>query len=235
MYFFYGFLLVVRNHSICASGLFREFKFETNSMAVNFKQHWEHVYFSKEPHQVSWTQETPQTSLDFIQAFELDKSSNIIDVGGGDSKLVDHLLDAGFENVHVLDISGTALEKAKKRLGERAALVTWIESDIREFIPKTTYEVWHDRALFHFLTDENDIAKYVELVNACASNYLIIGTFSNNGPEACSGLQVKQYGETELTEVFKARFEKLECFTRDHITPSGSVQNFLFCSFKRIV
>ena len=233
MYFFYVFFSVVRNHSILATALFRGFKFETKIMAVNFKQHWEQVYFSKEPHQVSWTQDTPQTSLDFIQAFELDKSARIIDVGGGDSKLVDHLLDVGFENVHVLDISGKALEKAQKRLGERAAMVTWIESDIREFVPKTACKGWHDRALFHFLTYKSDIAKYVELVNACASNYLTIGTFSNNGPEACSGLQVKQYGESELTELFKARFEKLECFSRDHITPSGSVQNFLFCSFKR--
>lgn len=207
---------------------------ESNFMEVNFKKHWENVYFSKEPHEVSWTQDTPQTSLDFIQTFELKKTSKIIDVGGGDSKFVDHLLDAGFENVHVLDISGKALEKAQKRLGERATLVKWIESDIREFAPETNYDVWHDRALFHFLTDKNDIKKYREIVDQCVSKYLTVGTFSNNGPEACSGLQVKQYNERELTEVFKPRFDKLQCFTRDHITPSGSVQNFMFCSLKRI-
>ena len=202
-------------------------------MEVNFKKHWEHVYFSKEAHQVSWTQDTPRTSLAFIKAFNLDKSAKIIDVGGGDSKLVDHLLDEGFENIYVLDISGKALEKAQKRLGERAQLVKWIETDIRDFTPETTFDVWHDRALFHFLTDRKDIEKYIEIVNSCTTNYLTIGTFSNNGPEACSGLQVKQYGEAELIEVFTDDFEKLKCFTEDHITPGGSVQNFQFCSLKR--
>ncbi|AEM70496.1 Methyltransferase type 12 [Allomuricauda ruestringensis DSM 13258] len=196
------------------------------------KDHWETVYETKNPDEVSWTQEIPQTSLDFIHSFGLDKTSKIIDVGGGDSKLVDFLLDEGFENVTVLDISGKAIKRAKERLGDRAQKVKWIESDITKFKPKETYDVWHDRATFHFLTESNQIQTYVELTNKAAVGYMVLGTFSENGPKKCSGLDIKQYNEQQMEATFKG-FDKIECKTEDHITPFGTTQHFIFCSFKR--
>lgn len=201
-------------------------------MEQDRKNHWETVYGTKNPDQVSWTQEVPQTSLDFIHFFKLDKAAKIIDVGGGDSKLVDFLLDEGFENITVLDISGKAMERAKKRLGNRAQKVKWIESDITEFETKETYDVWHDRAAFHFLTSPEQIQTYVELTQKAVDSYMILGTFSENGPKKCSGLDIKQYNEEQMETVFK-HFEKLECRTEDHTTPFGTTQHFIFCSFKR--
>ena len=202
-------------------------------MNLDSKKHWETVYETKNPEQVSWTQEKPQISLDLINSLELDKSAKIIDVGGGDSKLVDYLLEEGFENVSVLDISAAALEKAKKRLGDKANNVNWIVSDITEFSPSTTYDLWHDRAAFHFLTTPEQISKYVNIVRNAVTGYLIIGTFSENGPKKCSGLDIKQYSEDKLITEFENYFEKITCTTEDHITPFDTMQNFLFCSFKR--
>lgn len=197
------------------------------------KKHWETVYETKNPNQVSWTQEIPKTSLDFIHSFGLTKAAKIIDIGGGDSKLVDYLLDEGFEDITVLDISVKALEKSQKRLGEKAIKVNWVISDITEFEPKTTFDVWHDRAAFHFLTTTEQVEKYMATARNSVSGYLIIGTFSENGPTKCSGLEIKQYSEDDLTEELENGFDKIRCVTEDHITPFGTTQNFLFCSFRR--
>lgn len=199
------------------------------------KEHWEKVYETKQPNEVSWTQEMPKTSLDFIHSYNLPKTASIIDVGGGDSKLVDYLLDEGYENVTVLDISDKALERAKARLGEKAAKVRWVASDITEFKPATTYDVWHDRATFHFLTTHEQIAKYLDIAKGAIRGYLTIGTFSENGPKKCSGLEIKQYTETQLQSELADGFQKIRCITEDHITPFNTAQNFLFCSFKRKV
>src|SRR5437879_1858716 len=121
------------------------------------KEHWEQVYSTKQPNEVSWTQEFPKTSLDFIRSFNLPKVASIIDIGGGDSKLIDYLLNQGYQNITVLDISSRAIDRAKQRLGEKATTVNWIVCDITEFKPATTYECWHDRAAFHFLTTTNEI------------------------------------------------------------------------------
>lgn len=196
------------------------------------KNHWETVYETKNPDEVSWTQKVPQISLDFIRSFGLDKASKIIDVGGGDSKLVDFLLDEEFENITVLDISGKAIERTKERLGDRAQKVKWIESDITEFEPQETYDIWHDRAAFHFLTSPEQIQTYVDLTQKTVAGYLILGTFSKNGPKKCSGLDIKQYNEEQMETVFN-HFEKLECRAEEHTTPFGTTQNFVFCSFKR--
>lgn len=201
-------------------------------MNLQRKQHWETVYETKNPNEVSWTQEIPKTSLAFIHSFDLDKSAKIIDIGGGDSKLVDHLLDQGFENITVLDISEKALEKAKIRLGEKAKKVTWIVSDILDFEPTENYHVWHDRAAFHFLTTENEIEKYKSIVKNSVDGFLIIGTFSQNGPLKCSGLEISQYSEEKLTSTFEDNFDKINSVLEDHQTPFGTTQNFLFCSFK---
>ena len=202
-------------------------------MKFDRKKHWETVYETKNPDQVSWTQETPKTSLEFIHSFGLKKTAKIIDIGGGDSKLVDYLLDEGFENITVLDISAKSLEKAKNRLGEKAKNVNWIVNNILDFEPKMTFDVWHDRATFHFLTTTEQIKKYVETAKKSVSGFLTIGTFSQNGPKKCSGLDIKQYNEDELTLELKNGFEKIKCVTEDHLTPFDTTQNFLFCSFKR--
>ena len=203
-------------------------------MESDRKKHWEAVYETKQPNEVSWTQENPKTSLDFIQATNLSKTSKIIDVGGGDSKLVDFLLEAGYENLTILDISEKALERAKIRLGENAEKISWIVSDITEFAPETDYEIWHDRATFHFLTTPEQVEKYVQVIEKRVASFLIIGTFSDQGPKKCSGLDIKQYSENELENQFSNRFKKLKCITEDHITPFETKQNFTFCVFEKI-
>ncbi|MNQ12126.1 Trans-aconitate 2-methyltransferase [compost metagenome] len=203
-------------------------------MDTERKKHWETVYETKNPDEVSWTQEVPKTSLDFINSFGLSKSAKIIDIGGGDSKLVDHLLEQGYENLTVLDISEKALEKAKIRLGEQAKKINWVVSDITQYEPDTTFDVWHDRATFHFLTSPEQVSKYLEIAKKSVNGYLIIGTFSENGPKKCSGLDIKQYNEETLTAELKDNFAKIRCVTEDHKTPFDTIQNFLFCSFKKI-
>lgn len=204
-------------------------------MEKNIREHWEKIYFTKKSNEVSWSEEVPQASLDFFHSFRLPKTANIIDVGGGDSKLVDFLLDEGYQNITVLDISEHALERAKQRLGKRAANVKWIVSDILQFAPVETYDLWHDRFTFHFLTTENEIQRYLDIaMNAIyPEGFMTIGTFSDHGPERCSGLDIKQYSEETLTKELERGFEKIRCITEDHITPFHTVQNFLFCSFKR--
>lgn len=202
-------------------------------MTKDKKSHWEQVYQTKTPEQVSWTQEIPQTSLDFINSLNLPKSAKIIDIGGGDSTLVDHLLQAGFADLTVLDISEAALQKAKARLGNKGDLVKWIVSDITEFHPKESYDLWHDRATFHFLTGEDQVNAYLTTMSKTVNKYLVIGTFSENGPEKCSGLPVRQYSQLQLKEQFSEQFENIKCITEDHITPLQTTQNFTFCSFKK--
>ena len=197
------------------------------------KSHWETVYATKKPNEVSWTQEVPQTSLDFIHSFNLSKTAKIIDIGGGDSNLVDFLLNEGFENITVLDISENALKRAKERLGEKADKINWVVSDVTEFKPDDSYDVWHDRATFHFLTTPEQIAKYISIANNAVNGYMTIGTFSENGPQKCSGLEIKQYSEAELQAQLSQKFSKIRCVTEDHKTPFNTLQNFLFCSFKK--
>ncbi|MEO6820336.1 MAG: class I SAM-dependent methyltransferase [Ginsengibacter sp.] len=202
-------------------------------MKLQNKKHWENIYESKNPDQVSWTQEIPTTSLDFIHSFNLSRTANIIDVGGGESKLVDYLLEEGFQNITVLDISSKALEKTQNRLGERANKVNWIVSDITDFKPMKTYDVWHDRATFHFLTTETEVEKYMAIARNSVDGYLTIGSFSENGPDKCSGLRIKQYSEEKLAAELINGFDKIRCITEDHHTPFHTKQHFLFCSFKR--
>ncbi|WP_278380722.1 class I SAM-dependent methyltransferase [Chryseobacterium arthrosphaerae] len=198
------------------------------------KNHWENVYETKNPDQVSWTQAKPQTSLDFISSFGLGKEARIIDIGGGDSNLVDFLLQEGYENITVLDISSKALEKAKERLGDAAAKVKWIATDITAFEPAETYDIWHDRAAFHFLTNQEQVSKYMGIAEKSITGFMVLGTFSKNGPTKCSGLDIQQYDEESLSSEFESGFEKIQCLTENHTTPFGTVQNFVFCSFKKL-
>jgi cyclopropane fatty-acyl-phospholipid synthase-like methyltransferase len=202
----------------------------------NRKQHWEKIYQTKQLNEVSWYQPVPDTSLKIIEKLDVSPDAKIIDVGGGDSFLVDHLLDKDFRNITVLDISSSSIERAKQRLGEIAQNVKWIVADAANFTPPEKYDLWHDRAAFHFLTDEKEISDYVETAaeNMNSNGFIIIGTFSDQGPKMCSGIVVKQYSEASMTERMEKRFEKIYCTIVDHKTPSGSVQNFIFCIFKKI-
>ncbi|MFD1095614.1 class I SAM-dependent methyltransferase [Salegentibacter chungangensis] len=199
------------------------------------KQHWEEVYDKKKLTEVSWYQPIPETSLDFIEGFRLQKDAKIIDVGGGDSFLVDHLLERGYTNITVLDISAKAIERAKQRLGEKAGKVTWIVSDAAEFQPEEQYDVWHDRAAFHFLTEEPKIESYLENLKKGVKpgGYVVLGTFSEKGPEKCSGLFIHQYSKEEMSGLFREGFKMLKCINVDHKTPSEKIQNFTFCSFRK--
>ena len=199
------------------------------------KEHWENVYATKQPNEVSWTEEIPKTSLAFVHSFNLPKTASIIDIGGGDSKLVDCLIDEGFENLSVLDISENAIARAKQRLGVKAEKVKWIVSDVTEFHPSTSYDCWHDRATFHFLTSSDDMNTYLTTARQAVqpNGGMIIGTFSDKGPKKCSMLDVHQYTEEELQQQLQNGFEKVKCVTEDHTTPFATTQNFLFCSFKR--
>lgn len=199
------------------------------------KQHWENVFTTKASNEVSWFQEYPKTSIEFLELFKLPLTANIIDIGGGDSNLVDTLLGKGYKNIWVLDISEAALERAKNRLGEKASLVHWIVTDVTEFEPPVQYDFWHDRAAFHFLTSNDAINKYVAIAEEAISDkgYLVLGTFSENGPEKCSGLQIQQYNEASMSARFEIAFYRIKCITEDHTTPFNTVQNFLFCSFQK--
>ncbi|WP_291115566.1 class I SAM-dependent methyltransferase [Flavobacterium sp. UBA6135] len=200
------------------------------------KKHWENIYQTKELKDVSWFQPTPETSLAFFKQFHVPTTAKIIDIGGGDSFLVDHLLDLGYQDLSVLDISAAAIDRAKQRLGYRAKNVKWIVADAATFKPTEQYNFWHDRAAFHFLTDEKEISNYLETAqqNIKPTGVLVIGTFSELGPKKCSGIEIKQYSETTMTERLKNFFEKIECLTVDHKTPFDTNQNFVFCSFRKI-
>ena len=199
------------------------------------KKHWEKIYQTRLLENVSWYEPTPETSLNFIRQFDLAPDAKIIDVGGGDSLLTDHLLAMGYKDITVLDISDAAIERAKKRLGDRASMVKWIISDILDFTPLEVYDLWHDRATFHFLTEEKDIQTYTDLLQRAVrpDGFLVIGTFSEDGPEKCSGLEVKQYSEVTMAERLKRFFDKIKCITVDHITPAAKIQHFIFCSFRK--
>ena len=201
----------------------------------NNKSHWENVFATKNPNEVSWTQKYPKTAINYLEGLELPKTAYIIDIGGGDSNLVDALLQNGYENIWVLDISEFALEKAKKRLGDKADKVHWIVSDITEFSTEIKFDFWHDRAVFHFIREQESIDKYITILsNAMADNgNFLLGTFSENGPLKCSGLEIKQYSENLMRQTFNQDFETIKCFTENHTTPFNTVQNFQFCGFKK--
>jgi cyclopropane fatty-acyl-phospholipid synthase-like methyltransferase len=203
-------------------------------MIADVKEHWETIYKTKKPTEVSWTQEVPAVSLAFIHQFKIPKNAKIIDIGGGDSNLVDFLLAEGYTNLSVLDISEAAILRAQERLGTDAQKVTWIVSDILDFKPKVKYDVWHDRAAFHFQTEPAKIDTYLNIVKNAVDGMVIIGTFSTDGPTKCSGLEIQQYDEDGMKAKFiQSDFKNLECKREDHVTPSGAVQNFVFCSFMK--
>lgn len=200
------------------------------------EDHWDKVYSTKSENEVSWFQEHPVKSLELIAELKLPKTSRIIDIGGGDSRLVDHLLAEGYGDISVLDISGVSLEKLRQRLRPvDVNKVSFIVSDVTRFQPSGQFDLWHDRATFHFLTSIDQITKYLEIVASALrpGGNLIISTFSKNGPEKCSGLPIHQYSDVELKELFKTYFINTKCFEDVHTTPWGTSQSFVYCGFKR--
>lgn len=196
------------------------------------KDHWENVYTTKQPNEVSWTLEKPETSLYYFTHLNQPKDAALIDIGGGDSTFVDFLLAEGYTNITVLDISGKALERAQKRLGEKARKVKWVESNVLDFNPTETYDFWHDRAAFHFLTTEEDKLTYSRLVNKAVKGHALFATFSKEGPLKCSGLEISQYESAELQHLLGDHFELVDERKEDHTTPFETKQSFLFTLFK---
>jgi len=197
------------------------------------KQHWEKVYSNKSPLEVSWYQTEPRLSLELIQATGLDKGAPVIDVGGGASVLVDRLLAAGYRDLSVLDISGQALAHARQRLGEQAARVEWLEADITTFVPPHPYQLWHDRAVFHFLTQADDRRRYVDCLRRALvpGGHLILAAFAVGGPLKCSNLDIVQYDAAKLSAELGPGFRLVEEKGELHDTPSGKQQKFGYYRF----
>ena len=194
----------------------------------NRKEHWDKVYTEKNPDEVSWYQKRPLLSLELIHRCHPQKSSAIIDVGGGASSLVDELLLEGYQDLTVLDISAQSLQIARQRLGNISEQVVWLESDVTTFSPAADYFLWHDRAVFHFLTDEQDQQQYVEVLSKSvkAGGFVIIAAFAPGGPTQCSGLDIVQYDSEKLIKVLGAGFQLLEVESELHMTPANKQQRF---------
>ncbi len=199
------------------------------------KQHWEHVYAEKAPDEVSWFQAVPEVSLDLIERHLPDRMAPLIDVGAGASTLVDHLLERGYRNLTVLDIAARALAEARTRLGERADAVRWVEGDITCCTLPGEYALWHDRAVFHFLTDPADRAAYVAQLrrHLTPGGVVVIAAFSPEGPTMCSGLPIVQYDADRLAGELGEGFRHLESRQEAHRTPAGKIQQFGYHAFRR--
>jgi SAM-dependent methyltransferase len=197
--------------------------------------HWENVYTTKSEKEVSWFQETPAPSLELIALTRLPVDAAIIDIGGGASRLVDDLLAREFRRLTVLDLSGAALAAAKERLGESGAEVQWVIADITKWEPKQTYDLWHDRAAFHFLTDHADQSAYVDRIKRAVKpgGYVVIGTFAPDGPERCSSLPIVRHDATTLVKILGSDFVLTDTRRHDHATPWGAVQRYQFSTFRR--
>ncbi len=195
---------------------------------------WDRVYRERAAEQVSWYQSVPQPSLEMIAASGVSKERPVIDVGGGASNLVDHLLAAGWDNVTVLDLSAIALEHARQRLGATAGRAAWIKADITTFEPPQRYALWHDRAVLHFLTDADDRARYRAVLRAALEpgGHIIIGSFAPDGPDRCSGLPVVRYDAEALAALLGEEFRLEDERHVVHQTPWQVAQNFLFCRFR---
>ncbi|WP_314958179.1 class I SAM-dependent methyltransferase [Bradyrhizobium cosmicum] len=197
--------------------------------------HWQNVYATKGEAEVSWFQDSPTISLDMIRAANPDRGAAIIDIGGGASRLADALLQDGYRDLAVLDLSANALDAAKKRIGVAASKVDWIVADATTWRPAKAYDVWHDRAAFHFLTDSGDRAAYVARLRSAIvpGGHVVIATFALDGPERCSGLPVQRHDSASLAAELGTDFELVETRSETHHTPWDSTQAFQFSRFKR--
>ena len=202
---------------------------------MDLKEHWEKIYNTRQFEETSWYQPKPEHSLEIIRSLGLSPEANIIDIGGGNSFLADHLLELGYKNIHVLDISAKALQDSQNRLGEKADKINWIESDITNFKPDISFDLWHDRAALHFLTEDKPVEDYLSVLKnslkKCA--YCLLSVFSENGPVKCSGITIRKYATSALEELLELDFETVRLENRDHTTPWGAKQNFSTGLFRR--
>ena len=205
-------------------------------MMTDWKTHWGNVYREKSPLNVSWYQKEPRISLELIRRTQVSSNDGIIDVGGGASVLVDHLQKECFTNLAVLDISENAIVRTKKRLGDSAKSIEWFVSDITQFDAQQKFSLWHDRALFHFLTDPSDRKSYIKVLNNALKpeGHLIIATFAIGGPEKCSGLEIVQYDSEKMIAELGDNFELIEERKEVHITPANKEQKFIFFRFLKV-
>ncbi|BDG03117.1 class I SAM-dependent methyltransferase [Anaeromyxobacter oryzae] len=203
---------------------------------TSIREHWQKVYDRRREDEVSWHQASPITSLDLISRTGAGRDARVVDVGGGASRLVDALIEKWFEHVTVVDIADAPLELARKRLGDRASRVTWVTSDVGDWAPDGPYDVWHDRAVFHFMVRPEDRAAYLSTLRSAlrSGGHLIIGTFASNGPDRCSALPVMRYEPETLAAELGPDFRLLEGVRAEHVTPAGKVQQFQFSRFVRI-
>ena len=199
-------------------------------------EHWQSVYGRRPADEVSWYQLHPDTSLSLIRSCQLEKNAALIDVGAGASVLVDHLLDEGYLDVTVLDIAKAALDLSRRRLGSRADQVRWQAADVTEFLPDRSYDLWHDRAVLHFLTEPEQRAAYrVALEQALKlGGHLVVGTFAIDGPTKCSGLEIVQYDAAKLLDLLGPEFVLREEQKEAHVTPTGAVQQFAWFVLQRV-
>jgi trans-aconitate methyltransferase len=197
-------------------------------------KYWDEIYTSRPSNELGWYQQTPETSLSLIDSLSLDGKTGIIDIGGGDSLLTEFLLERGFADLSLLDVSENAIKRSRQRLGDVAERIQWIISDIVDFKPGRRFDLWHDRACFHFLTSEEEVSTYARLAQGAVNpgGHMILGAFAQNGPEKCSGLPVQRYGREQIEQVF-SEFELLRDLHLVHLTPSGGEQNYIFCLLKR--
>ena len=200
---------------------------------MNNKEHWENIYLKKEIDGVSWYQKIPSESIQLIKKYSVSNSDKIIDIGCGKSFLADNLLELNYNIITLVDISSNALKEVKVRLKNKS--LNFIEADILNFNSNDKYDIWHDRAVFHFITDNEGIKKYISLCNKYINKdgILIIGTFAEDGPLKCSGLEIKRYSVNQILDLFKETFELVEGFKMSHKTPFDSQQSFTFCVFKK--
>jgi 2-polyprenyl-3-methyl-5-hydroxy-6-metoxy-1,4-benzoquinol methylase len=205
-------------------------------MMTDYKSHWEGVYSEKAVEEVGWYKPDFDVSMSLIAEAASDRSARIIDIGGGASLLIDALLDEGYENLAVLDIAASALDHAKRRLGDKAAAVRWIVADITEAAELGTFDVWHDRAVFHFLVEATDPQKYANLVRRTVpvGGHVIISTFSPSGPGKCSGLNTCRYSSESLAAELGQGFELVKKESETHVTPRGKSQEFMYAMLRRV-
>ena len=208
----------------------------SHNPASGRKEHWEQIYSDKKPTDVVWYQLHPEHSLALIEACAVGSGARIIDVGGGASTLVDHLLAAGYRHISVLDISHNAIERAQARLGSQAEAVTWIEQDVIGSPPGHGYDIWHDRAVFHFLTSPDERARYIANLKQALrpGGQAIIATFAEDGPSECSGLEVARYSPESLSNTLGETLRLVETRQEEHHTPHGGVQRFIYCRFSHL-
>ena len=197
------------------------------------KKHWENIYQKKEIDGVSWYQKIPSESVQLIKKYSLSNSDKIIDIGCGKSFLADNLLELNYTNISLVDISSNALKEVKERLQNKS--LNFIETDILNFNSNDKYDIWHDRAVFHFITDSEGIKKYISLCKEYINKegVLIIGTFAEDGPLKCSGLEIKRYSVDQISDLFKETFELVESFKMLHKTPFDTEQSFSFCVLRK--